>query len=83
MAWGEGGDVVGVDRREHRDAQLVAPELAVRLGVDDGHWPAALLAIADAFDVVGEVDGCPLTWLRADGFWRTNGCANVLASAQP
>ena len=28
-------DVVGLDGREHRDAQLVASELAVRLGVDD------------------------------------------------
>ena len=34
-AAGEGGDVVGVDRREQRDAELVAAELAVALGVDD------------------------------------------------
>src|SRR6478672_7774015 len=31
----ERGDVVGLDRREHADAQLVAAELAVAVGVDD------------------------------------------------
>ena len=34
-AGGERLDVGGLDRREHPDPQLVAPELAVRLGVDD------------------------------------------------
>ena len=32
-------DVAGIDRGEHPDAQLVAPELAVRLGVDDAVRP--------------------------------------------
>ena len=35
MQWVSGVDVVGVDGGEHGDAQLVAAELAVVLGVDD------------------------------------------------
>ena len=31
----QAGDVIGFDRREHGDPELVAAELAVRLGVDD------------------------------------------------
>ena len=34
-ARGQRADVLALDRREHPDAQLVAPELAVRLDVDD------------------------------------------------
>src|SRR6478609_7395958 len=35
----ERSDVVGFDRREHADAQLVAAELAVAVGVDDAVGP--------------------------------------------
>jgi hypothetical protein len=54
-ARGQGADVVGLDRREHRDAQLVAPELAVGLDVDD---PVGAQRGGDlrGVDVVGEVD---------------------------
>ena len=40
-AAGEGLDVGRVDGREHADAQLVAAELAVAVGVDDRRWRAA------------------------------------------
>ena len=45
----------GLDRREHRDAQLVAAELAVRLDVDDAVG-AQRLGDLGGVDVVGEVD---------------------------
>ena len=53
---GEGGDVVGLDGREHRDAQLVAAELAVGLGVDDAVG-AQRGGDGGGVDVVDEVDG--------------------------
>ena len=40
-AVGQRVDVGRVDRREHADAQLVAAELAVRVGVERRRWPAA------------------------------------------
>ncbi len=56
MRRAQGGHVVGLDRREHGDAELVASQLAVGLGVDDpvgaqdgGHRRRV--------DRVGEVDG--------------------------
>ena len=36
---GEGGDVVGLDGGEHAHPELVAAELAVRIGVDDAVGP--------------------------------------------
>src|SRR5246127_2625469 len=38
-ALGESADIVGFDRGEHRDPQLVAAEFAVRLGVDNAVSP--------------------------------------------
>ena len=49
------GHVLGVDAREHRDAQLVAPEFAIGIGVDDpvgAQDPRYLIGV----DVVAEVD---------------------------
>ena len=58
------GYVVGVDCREHTDAQLVAPELAVYgSGVDDS---LARNAFDDrgGVDRIVEVDRPDHTWLR-------------------
>ena len=54
-AGGQRLDVLGVDGREHRDAQLVAAELAVGLDVDDAVG-AQHLRDGGRVDVVGEVD---------------------------
>ena len=51
----EGLDVRRLDGREHADAQLVAAELAVRLGVDDAVG-AQRPGDRRGVDVVGEVD---------------------------
>jgi hypothetical protein len=57
------GDVVGLDGREHGDAQLVAAELAVGLGVDDAvgpqHRATAAASTASTKSMV------PTTWLRS------------------
>ena len=55
-AGGERLDVGRVDGREHRDAQLVAAELAVRLGVDDAVGAQHLRQLRRV-DALGEVDG--------------------------
>ena len=47
-------DVVGFDRHEGRDPQLVAAELAVGLGVDDAVGPQGL-GYGCGVDGVGEV----------------------------
>ena len=73
-------DVVGLDRREHRDAELVAAELAVRLGVDDAVGAQRLRRSASASTAV-EVDGGG--HVAALAGLATNGVANALASAQP
>ena len=74
------GHVVGVDGREHRDAQLVAAELAVRLGVDD---PVGAQRLGDGggVDRVVEVDGADdVAAQRRVG--RRTGVAYAEASAQ-
>ena len=81
MAVGEGGDVVGLDGGEHRDAQLVAAELAVGLGVDDAVG-AQRRRRSRRRRPCRRSRWCRSSWLRSDGL-ATNGCANVLASAQP
>ena len=53
---GERRDVVGLDRGEQRDAQLVAAELAVRLDVDDAVRARSAAASAAASTGVVEVD---------------------------
>ena len=54
-AGGQRAHVVGFDRREHRDAQLVAPELAIGLDVDDPvraqASPASAAASTDGVEV--------------------------------
>ena len=72
-ARGERGDVVGLDRREHADAQLVAPELAVALGVDDAVGPQHR-ATRSAASTPSSRSMVPTTWLRCAGS-ATNGVA--------
>ncbi len=73
------GDVIGVDGREHGDAQLVAPELAVGLGVDDSVLAQNLAATAAA-STSSTKSIVPTTWLRS---WLTptKGVAKSDASA--
>ena len=52
----ESAHVRRIHRREHAHAQLVAAELAVRLGVHDAVGPQDL-GDRGGIDVVGEVDG--------------------------
>src|SRR5271156_3827911 len=54
-ALGEGADVIGFDRGEHRDPQLVAAEFAVRLGVNDAVSPERLRDRRGVY-VVHEID---------------------------
>ena len=79
MQRGERLDVVRVDRREHGDAQLVAAELAVGLGVDDavGAQRAAMAAASTA----SSKSIVPTTCERLAGS-ATNGVAKGDASAQ-
>ena len=76
----ESRDVFGLDRREHRDAELVAAELAVRLCVEDA------VRSQDPGDGrcvdVSSKSIVAVTWLRDAGS-ATNGVACSCASAHP
>ena len=63
---GERGDVVGVDGGEQGDAQLVAAELAVALGVDDAVGPQDL-ADRGGVDRRRRGRSVATTWLRMAG----------------
>src|SRR5579863_4325427 len=52
----QAGHVIGLDRGEHGDSELVAAELPVRLGVDDPVRPQHLRNHR-GIDCVSEVDG--------------------------
>ena len=62
----QGLDVFGVDRREKGDAELVAPELAVGLGVDDAVGSQALAATSSA-STESSRSIVAVTWLRSSG----------------
>ena len=73
-------DVLGVDGREHRDAQLVAAELAVGLDVDDAVG-AQRLGDGRRVDRVVEVDGADDLRAVRPGR-RRRGCVYAVRSAQ-
>ena len=85
-AGAQGGDVLGVDGREHGDAQLVAAELPVGLGVHDAVGPQDR-GHRGGVDGVVEVDGPDhVAAVLAPGrrrAWRSRSCRPRCRGSRP